>query len=65
MDGDIAQSESESEEEFQDDDDDDEFSSEAEEDGYSGRERAPRLRLRQIVWYDDKVAIFRARHGHL
>lgn len=26
---------------------------------------APRLRLREILFYDDKVAIFRARHGRL
>ncbi len=25
----------------------------------------PRLRLREILFYDDKVAIFKARHGRL
>ncbi len=27
--------------------------------------KAPRLRLREILFYDDKVAIFKARHGRL
>ncbi|KAF2100017.1 hypothetical protein NA57DRAFT_26310, partial [Rhizodiscina lignyota] len=61
-DDDVTQSESE--EEFQDDDDDEEFGSDAEEDGI-GRDRGPKLRLREILFYDDKVAVFRARHGRL
>jgi len=32
----------------------------------SGRgSRGPRLKLREILFYDDKVAIFKARHGRL
>jgi len=27
--------------------------------------RAPKLKLREILFYDDKVSIFKARHGHL
>lgn len=30
-----------------------------------GGKRAPRLKLREILFYDDKVSIFKARHGHL
>ena len=30
-----------------------------------GEIRRPRLRLREILFYDDKVAIFKARHGKL
>ncbi|EKG10480.1 Armadillo-like helical [Macrophomina phaseolina MS6] len=45
--------------ELDDDDDDDSFIHS--EDGNGG----PRLRLREILFYDDKVAIFKARHGRL
>lgn len=44
-----------------DDDDDDDDSFIHSDDGSSG----PRLRLREILFYDDKVAIFKARHGRL
>ena len=30
-----------------------------------GKKGAPRLRLREILFYDDKVAVFKARHGRL
>ncbi|KAG9237617.1 hypothetical protein BJ875DRAFT_453323 [Amylocarpus encephaloides] len=33
--------------------------------GFDDGEPAPRLRLREILFYDDKVAIFKARHGKL
>lgn len=45
-----------------DEDDEDELS-DSEADGVEGR--AARLRLREILFYDDKVAIFKARHGRL
>jgi|SRR5215469_695297 len=41
-----------------DDDESDDMSS------YGGK-RAPKLKLREILFYDDKVSIFKARHGHL
>ena len=56
--------EAESEEELNDDfdaDDDDDYFDEVD----NGSKRAPRLRLREILFYDDKVAIFKARHGRL
>jgi len=46
-----------------DEEDDDDDASDAESDGIEGR--AARLRLREILFYDDKVAIFKARHGRL
>ena len=49
------------------DDDDDEEEGDSESEGHSseaGRGMA-RLRLREILFYDDKVAIFKARHGKL
>lgn len=58
-----------------DDDDDDEFDdddltdSDEESDGPRGGKgkhaRAAKLRLREILFYDDKVAVFKARHGKL
>jgi hypothetical protein len=42
-----------------DDDDDDSFN------GDVGGKRQPKLRLREILFYDDKVSIFKARHGKL
>lgn len=47
-----------------DEDDDDDIESEAGESEAGGRGGA-RLRLREILFYDDKVAIFKARHGRL
>ncbi|KAF2433709.1 hypothetical protein EJ08DRAFT_583424 [Tothia fuscella] len=47
-------------EEDDEDDDGDGFGS----GGVGGREQ-PRLRLREILFYDDKVSIFKARHGKL
>ncbi|KAI7665711.1 hypothetical protein KC318_g6951 [Hortaea werneckii] len=46
-----------------DDDDDDDDASDLEEATIDGR--AARLRLREILFYDDKVAVFKARHGKL
>jgi len=34
-------------------------------DGTEEDARRPRLRLREILFYDDKVSIFKARHGRL
>jgi len=48
--------------EIHDDDDDDDDNSVY--DNEEGR-RMPRLRLREILFYDDKVAVFKARHGRL
>lgn len=64
--GAVADEDSEEEEEDEDeddfdDDDDDDDSFIHSEDGAGG----PRLRLREILFYDDKVAIFKARHGKL
>ena len=42
------------------DDSDDESS-----DAYESERKGPRLKLREILFYDDKVAIFKARHGRL
>lgn len=49
------------------DDTDDDPHDDSDDDAYSEGEdrRAPRLRLREILFYDDKVAIFKARHGRL
>ena len=44
------------------DDVDDDSDSEV---GSSGGKNTARLRLREILFYDDKVAIFKARHGRL
>jgi hypothetical protein len=44
---------------WDDDDDDDDFEAEM------AGSRRPRLRLREILFYDDRVAVFRARHGRL
>jgi len=41
--------------------DDEDTDSEAE----SGDRHTARLRLREILFYDDKVAVFKARHGRL
>ena len=53
----------ESEDDHDDDDDDDDDDSSDLDDTIDGR--AARLRLREILFYDDKVAIFKARHGRL
>ncbi|KAK4542398.1 hypothetical protein LTR36_006855 [Oleoguttula mirabilis] len=45
------------------DEDEEDEASDSEGDGVEGR--AARLRLREILFYDDKVAIFKARHGRL
>jgi len=51
------------EEETESDDDEDEgVDSDSEDDG---SQHAARLRLREILFYDDKVAVFKARHGRL
>ncbi|KAK3677139.1 hypothetical protein LTR78_002677 [Recurvomyces mirabilis] len=49
------------------DDDDDDDSSDGGGSGGGGRggRNAARLRLREILFYDDKVAVFKARHGRL
>lgn len=62
-DDDVTQSESEDEFQFDDGDSDDEW---ADGDEASGEGHcASRLRLREILFYDDKVAVFKARHGRL
>jgi hypothetical protein len=45
-----------------DDDDDDLYSNDGD---VTGKPRPPKLRLREILFYDDKVSIFKARHGKL
>jgi hypothetical protein len=63
IDEEVEQDEEEdAETESEDDDDEDEESDD--EDGTVSR-KGPRLRLREILFYDDKVAIFKARHGKL
>lgn len=57
-----AEVEEDADTESEDDDDEDDEHSEAGSDGGRG---AQRLRLREILFYDDKVAIFKARHGRL
>ncbi len=42
-----------------------EDSDDDESDGAEDDKRRPRLRLREILFYDDKVSIFKARHGRL
>lgn len=70
-----ADEETESDAEHDDDDDDDDFDdditdSDSESDDNAPRKggkngRAAKLRLREILFYDDKVAVFKARHGKL
>jgi hypothetical protein len=48
-----------------DDDDADTDSDTGSEDSETRKGGAARLRLREILFYDDKVAIFKARHGRL
>lgn len=51
--------------EDEDEDDDDEYD-DSEDDGEGeGKRGAIRLRLREILFYDDKIAVFKARHGRL
>lgn len=57
-----AEAEEDVDTESEDEDDDDEEQSEA---GSEGGRGSQRLRLREILFYDDKVAIFKARHGRL
>lgn len=57
---DEAEADTESDE---DDADDEDTDSEAE--SSEGGRGTARLRLREILFYDDKVAIFKARHGRL
>lgn len=45
--------------------DDDDEASDEESEGETEVRGALRLRLREILFYDDKVAIFKARHGRL
>ena len=74
LDGDSdGDEETESDAENDDDDDDDEDDDLTDSDSdssdsprKSGRNgRAAKLRLREILFYDDKVAVFKARHGKL
>ena len=67
-----ADDETESDPENDDDDDDDDDdltdsdSDSSDSPRKSGRNgRAAKLRLREILFYDDKVAVFKARHGKL
>jgi len=48
-----------------DDDDDDSDDSSSTFGAAAAARRAPKLKLREILFYDDKVSIFKARHGHL
>ncbi|AEO65445.1 uncharacterized protein THITE_68231 [Thermothielavioides terrestris NRRL 8126] len=52
------------EDEEEDDDDDDEEDEDDDDDGFV-EPGGIKLKLREILFYDDKVAIFRARHGKL
>jgi len=54
----------EDENDTESDEDRDEGDTDSEADG-SGHGDQARLRLREILFYDDKVAIFKARHGRL
>lgn len=77
LDGDSdADEETESDAENEDEDDDDDFddddditdtdSDTSDSPRKSGKNnRAAKLRLREILFYDDKVAVFKARHGKL
>ncbi|KAM3417745.1 hypothetical protein BST61_g5976 [Cercospora zeina] len=55
----------EAEEETESDEDDMDDDTDSEADGNEFGRHAARLRLREILFYDDKVAIFKARHGRL
>ncbi|KAF2211948.1 hypothetical protein CERZMDRAFT_42062 [Cercospora zeae-maydis SCOH1-5] len=55
----------EAEEETESDEDDMDDDTDSEADGTEFGRHAARLRLREILFYDDKVAIFKARHGRL
>ncbi|KAK4967018.1 hypothetical protein LTR28_003037 [Elasticomyces elasticus] len=57
--GDGDATESDNEDDDHDDSDSDDVYSNA------GEKLGPRLRLREILFYDDKVAVFKARHGRL
>jgi hypothetical protein len=52
---------------YDDADDEEEDSEDSDDDDHGGvgGRKAPRLKLREILFYDDKVSIFKARHGHL
>lgn len=60
--GQVDDAEPDTESDEEDDDDDDTDSDAGTSDGGRG---TARLRLREILFYDDKVAIFKARHGRL
>lgn len=60
--GEAPTPDTESEEEEEEDESDD---VESEGEGEDGGRGAARLRLREILFYDDKVAVFKARHGRL
>ncbi|TKA67591.1 hypothetical protein B0A55_08705 [Friedmanniomyces simplex] len=61
---DEVEEEGEGETESDDDDDEDDEADDSDSEA-GGPEHAARLRLREILFYDDKVAIFKARHGRL
>jgi hypothetical protein len=73
LDGESEAEETESDAEHDDDDDDDfdddevtDSESDSSDTPRKGRNgRAAKLRLREILFYDDKVAVFKARHGRL
>ncbi|KAK5172965.1 uncharacterized protein LTR77_003087 [Saxophila tyrrhenica] len=60
-----AEADAEAETESESDDADDDADSESEGEDGGGGSRGVRLRLREILFYDDKVAVFKARHGRL
>ena len=45
--------------------DDSSGDSDSDETGTFGKKKRPDLKLREILFYDDKVSIFKARHGRL
>ena len=64
-DDDEDEEEDDVEEEVETESEDDEIEEDSDdEDGLDGR-AVGRLRLREILFYDDKVAIFKGRHGRL
>lgn len=53
------------EEDDSEDADDSDITSEDDEDGPEEGKKRPKLKLMEILFYDDKVSIFKARHGQL
>ena len=64
-DDEVEDLDAEEEDDTESDEDDAEDDTDSEADGVEFGRHAARLRLREILFYDDKVAIFKARHGRL